>query len=64
MTATAETRPLLTTDDARLDRLADQRENLRLRHSQRLAELLEQREDLRGVNALADFVSASVRWSA
>ena len=46
------------------DRLGEQRAALRLRHSQRLTALMEARNDLRGVHALADFVDDSVRWSA
>lgn len=47
-----------------VDRTAEQRAALRLRHSQRLTALMEARGDLRGVHALADFVDDSVRWSA
>ncbi|WP_166135573.1 hypothetical protein [Nocardioides ochotonae] len=50
--------------DPTLDRIAAQRTKLELRHSQALARLLEERQDLRGVNALADLVADSLRWSA
>ena len=50
--------------DLELTRVSSQREHLRTRHSQALARLMEERDDLRGVNALADLVSDSLRWSA
>lgn len=53
-----------TAPDPDFDRIAEQRRKLRLRHSQALSKLMEERRDLQGVNALADFVSDSVRWSA
>lgn len=56
-----------TTDgtvDSELARFSDHRNELRTRHSQALARLMEDRTDLRGVNALADLVSDSLRWSA
>jgi hypothetical protein len=37
---------------------------LRLRHTEHLTRLMEERADLRGVHALADFVDESVRWTA
>lgn len=46
------------------DELREQRATLRTRHSHALTALMEAREDLRGVHALADFVDDSVRWSA
>ncbi|MFC4785549.1 hypothetical protein ACT8ZV_13800 [Nocardioides sp. MAHUQ-72] len=46
-----------------VDRVAEQRD-LRTRHAQALTSLMESRADLRGVNAWADFVDDSVRWSA
>lgn len=46
------------------DELREQRAKLRTRHSHALTALMEAREDLRGVHALADFVDDSVRWSA
>ncbi|MDN4161370.1 hypothetical protein [Nocardioides abyssi] len=52
------------TFEERLERIRLQRDALRLRHSQALARLMEEREDLRGVHALADFVDDSLRWSA
>ncbi|WKN48785.1 hypothetical protein [Nocardioides sp. Arc9.136] len=53
-----------TTIDQRLEQIRAQRVALRLRHSQALARLMEERDDLRGVHALADFVDDSLRWSA
>ncbi len=47
-----------------VDPFVERRAQLRSRHSQALARLMEEREDLRGVHALADFVSDSLRWSA
>jgi len=47
------TQPDPTRDPARRDR-----------HSQALARLLAEREDLQGVHPLADLVSDSLRWSA
>jgi hypothetical protein len=46
------------------DKTVEQRATLRLKHAQRLTALMEARDDLRGVHALADFVDDSVRWSA
>lgn len=51
-------------EDLRLVRLEAQHLKLRSRHTSRLAELLEERQDLAGVHAMADFVHESVRWSA
>jgi hypothetical protein len=42
----------------------DQRAALEARHAQALAALMTQREDLRGVHALADLVDDALRWSA
>ncbi|CAN5291404.1 MAG: hypothetical protein ACSLEW_03505 [Nocardioides sp.] len=50
--------------DAELDRISQQRNSLKQRHSQALVRLMTEREDLRGVHALADLVDDSVRWSA
>ena len=50
--------------DSELDRIRSQRAALKDRHSQALARLLAEREDLKGVHALADLVSDSLRWSA
>lgn len=41
-----------------------QRAQLQTRHSHALTSLMDTRQDLRGVHALADFVDDSVRWSA
>ena len=48
-----------TLDQRRAARVA-----LKAKHSQSLAKLMDQRTDLRGVHALADFVDESVRWTA
>ena len=42
----------------------DKRAALRVRHAQGLTTLMNQRDDLRGVHALADFVDDAVRWTA
>lgn len=54
----------LSSTERDLERVRQQRDRLRLRHSQALARLMEERSDLKGVNALADFVSDSMLWSA
>jgi hypothetical protein len=46
-------------DTARAKRAA-----LKVRHARGLTTLMNQRDDLRGVHALADFVDDAVRWSA
>ena len=51
-------------DDTELERIRAQRAALKDRHSQALFRLMAEREDLRGVHALADLVSDSLRWSA
>ena len=61
---TASTTASTTELKTAADKLGEQRAALRLRHSQRLTALMEARNDLRGVHALADFVDDSVRWSA
>lgn len=50
--------------DLDLDRVAARRLSLRARRDSRLIELLEVREDLRGVHAPADLAVEAVRWSA
>jgi hypothetical protein len=50
--------------DRDVERVAEQRRRLQVRHAQALASLMETRADLRGVHALADFVDDAVRWSA
>jgi len=52
------------TGDQSIDGLREQRTKLRLRHSQALTTLMEERRDLRGVHALADYFDEAVRWSA
>lgn len=51
-------------DDKTIDQLREQRAKLRLRHAQALTSLMGEREDLRGVHALADYFDEAVRWSA
>ena len=50
--------------DTELDRIRAQRAAIKDRHSQALSRLMTEREDLKGVHALADLVSDSLRWSA
>jgi hypothetical protein len=50
--------------DTQLERIRAQRAQVKDRHARRLSRLMAEREDLRGVHALADLVSDSVRWSA
>jgi hypothetical protein len=50
--------------DAQLERIRVQRAALKDKHSQALSRLMDEREDLKGVHALADLVSDSLRWSA
>jgi hypothetical protein len=52
------------TQDDTVDRSLERRAALRARHVQRLTRLMDQRSDLRGVHALADFVDDAVRWTA
>jgi hypothetical protein len=47
-----------------VDRLAEQRAQLRVRHAAALTALMEERADLKGVHALADHFDDAVRWSA
>jgi len=53
-----------TTPDHELDRTTVQRHSLKIRHASALAKLMEERQDLRGTYAFADFVDDSLRWSA
>ncbi len=47
-----------------LDQRRAVRAALKTRHSQSVVRLMDERTDLRGVYALADFVDESVRWTA
>lgn len=51
-------------DETSIDRRLERRVALRSRHAQGLTRLMEERRDLRGVHALADFVDDAVRWTA
>ncbi|MGA8258345.1 MAG: hypothetical protein WB767_17385 [Nocardioides sp.] len=51
-------------DTTELEQRREQRTALKTRHSQSLTKLMEERSDLRGVHALADFVDDFVRWTA
>ena len=52
------------TQNAELEERRAQRAALKSRHVQSLTKLMEERTDLRGVHALADFVDDAVRWTA
>jgi hypothetical protein len=44
--------------------LTDRAAELRIRHHAALAALMQERDDLRGVHALADQIDEAVRWTA
>jgi hypothetical protein len=50
--------------ETELQKIYEHRNTLKNRHSQALSRLMTEREDLRGVHALADLVDDSLRWSA
>ena len=50
--------------DQRIDRAVAQRNKLKSRHAEALSKLMDERDDLRGVLPLADFVDESLRWTA
>lgn len=50
--------------DPRIDRAVAQRNKLQSRHAVALSKLMDERDDLRGVLRLADFVDESLRWTA
>ena len=56
--------PARTDPEHELDRLRAHRLASQARHAHALSALMTEREDLRGVYALADLVSDSSRWSA
>ncbi|MBF4163539.1 hypothetical protein [Nocardioides acrostichi] len=56
--------PTIARAEESLDPRQDQRRALRLRHSSQISSLMSQRDDLRGVSALADIVVDAVRWTA
>ncbi|CAN5381398.1 hypothetical protein BH11ACT8_BH11ACT8_13410 [soil metagenome] len=51
-------------ESAELENRRAQRLTLKSRHAQSLTKLMDERSDLRGVHALADFVDDAVRWTA
>jgi hypothetical protein len=53
-----------STPEVPIDRVAEQRALLRLRHSAALTNLMVERTDLRGVHALADTIDDAIRWTA
>jgi hypothetical protein len=53
-----------TSSDDTVDRTLERRQTLRTRHARGLTRLMDERADLRGVHALADFVDDAVRWTA
>jgi hypothetical protein len=50
--------------EVELDKVREHRNTLKNRHTHALSKLMTEREDLRGVHALADLVDDSLRWSA
>lgn len=50
--------------ESRDRRVLEQRARFRTRHARALTDLMAQRDDLRGVHALADLVDDAVRWTA
>lgn len=52
------------TPEDEIETRREKRAALKVRHSQGLTTLMTQRDDLRGVHALADFVDEAVRWTA
>jgi hypothetical protein len=50
--------------DTQIERIRAQRAALKDKHSHALSRLMAEREDLKGVHALADLVSDSLSWSA
>jgi energy-coupling factor transporter ATP-binding protein EcfA2 len=50
--------------DTQLEQIRAQRAEVKNRHAKALSRLMTEREDLKGVHALADLVSDSLRWSA
>jgi hypothetical protein len=61
---TSTDRELTRALDLELERIRAQRAELKSRHARALSRLMNDREDLKGVHALADLVSDSLRWSA
>ena len=55
---------MATDIEIQLDQLSAARHNRALRHAQGLLRLLDDRDDLRGVYALADQMGDGVLWSA
>ena len=61
---TTTTTTTATTAEQELDQLRERRVALRVRHAQALTALMDERADLKGVHAFADYVDEAVRWSA
>jgi hypothetical protein len=59
-----ETDPIRERVGDGVDRTLARRTTLRNQHAQKVARLMEQRTDLRGVHPLADFVADAIRWTA
>ena len=56
------THPATSADD--FDNVLERRYAFINRHAQGLTHLMDQRDDLRGVHALADLVDDAIRWTA
>lgn len=63
-TSTAPAVPHVEAAEIRDQQVLDQRSRVRVRHVRALTDLMGQRDDLRGVHALADLVDDGVRWNA
>lgn len=63
-TATVTGATATSTAGTATDQLLERRAALRVKHTQALTSLMEERADLKGVHALADYFDEAVRWSA
>ncbi len=59
-----QTPPSASRSEDEFETSREKRAALKVRHAQGLTTLMNQRDDLRGVHALADFVDDAVRWTA
>ena len=63
-TTTTTTTTTAAAGERELDQLRERRTALRVKHTQALTALMDERADLKGVHALADYFDEAVRWSA
>jgi len=59
-----QTPPSSSRSEDEFETSRDKRAALRVRHARGLTTLMNHRDDLRGVHALADLVDDAVRWTA